>query len=83
MQGWLRRATPTSSATSCRGALVGAIIGLVIGALARAIVGSGSLLIYEIVAGLAGVVLGADPRGVLRRRDLAPPPRPVSGGAPA
>ena len=42
-----------------RGALVGAIIGLVIGALARAIVGSGSLLIYEIVAGLAGVVLGA------------------------
>ena len=54
-----------------RGALVGAIIGLIIGALARAIVGSGSLLIYEIVAGLAG-------RGARRRssgRSTAAPSR--------
>ena len=59
MQGWLRRATPTSSATSCAAPSSARVIGLVIGALARAIVGLGSLLIYEIVAGLAGVVLGA------------------------
>lgn len=41
------------------GAVVGAIIGLVVGGIARALVGSGTLLIYEIVAGAAGVVLGA------------------------
>ena len=41
------------------GAVVGAIVGLLVGALARAIVGSGSLVVYEIVAGAAGIVLGA------------------------
>ena len=38
---------------------VGAVVGLVVGLLARAIVGSGSLVVYEIVAGAAGLVLGA------------------------
>ena len=41
------------------GAVIGAVVGLLVGLIARAIVGSGSLLIYEIVAGAAGLVLGA------------------------
>ena len=41
------------------GAVIGAMIGLVLGLVIHAIVGSGSLAIYEIVAGLVGLVLGA------------------------
>jgi hypothetical protein len=40
------------------GAVVGAVIGLLVGLAARAVVGSGSLVVYEIVAGLVGLVLG-------------------------
>jgi uncharacterized membrane protein YeaQ/YmgE (transglycosylase-associated protein family) len=49
---------PSFSRTLLIGALVGAVVGLAAGLIARAIAGSGSLVIYEIVAGLAGVVLG-------------------------
>lgn len=41
------------------GAAIGALVGLIVGLIVRAIVGSGSLAVYEVVAGGAGLVLGA------------------------
>ncbi len=41
------------------GGVVGAVVGLLVGLILHAVVDSGSLLVYEIVAGLVGLVLGA------------------------
>lgn len=52
-------ADPALARNVLLGAAVGALVGLLVGLIVRGMVGSGSLAVYEVVAGGAGLVLGA------------------------
>lgn len=51
--------TPSVARAVLIGAAVGAIVGLAVGLIVYAIRNSGSIVVHEVAAGLAGLVLGA------------------------